>query len=137
MKHIEERIVRTFNIQITKALKNILIDYNVEMYSGEDANDSFSCWNITNWIETRNGFLDANWNVITEELEDYGKDVHLSCVYCELDETFMDLSDFIKFCYDSPRGTEYCFEWTDWPDESRFGSKRLQDIRNKKLDLIL
>lgn len=142
MKHIEERIVKTFDIVITQQMKQILEDNNIDIYGGEYDNDKFSCWGLSNFLEPGSGWLSDNFEVITDEydtngndsfLEEYGMDAEKCCVYCPHDNSWMDLGEFIKFCYDTKRGIEYCFEWKVIDNKNPLYSTRLQVIRDIKI----
>jgi hypothetical protein len=146
MKQIQERIVRTFDIVITNEMKQILEDNNV-VINGEYDNDKFSCWGISNFLEPGSGWLSDDFEVITDEydtngndsfIDEYGIDAEKCCVYCPLDNSWMDLGEFIKFCYDVPKGVEYCFEWTllsyeKHLDKNPLSATRLQVIRDRKI----
>jgi hypothetical protein len=139
MKQTEERIVKTFDIVITEKMRQILLDNNIDIEGGQYNNNNFSCWGISNFLEPGVGWLSDEFEVIIDEydtngndtfVEEYGIDAERCCVYCPLDNSWMDLGEFIKFCYDSPRGVEYCFEWVVNKDMIE---KRKQVVRDRKI----
>jgi len=141
MKHTEERIVRTFEIVITNEMKRILEDNNIDIIGGEYNNDNFSCWGVMNFLEPGCGWLSDDFEVIVDDyddkgsdtfIEEYGVDAEKCCVYCPLDNSWLDLGEFIKFCYDVPKGVEYCFEWAVKPGWEMI-EKRKQVVRDRKI----
>jgi len=141
MKQTNERIVRTFEIVITNEMKKILEDNNIEIDGGEYNNNNFSCWGVSNFLEPGVGWLSDDFDVITDEydsngndtfVEEYGIDAEKCCVYCPLDNSWLDLGEFIKFCYDTPKGVEYCFEWRLLQYET-YANERTLIVRDRKI----
>lgn len=139
MKQTNERIVRTFEIVITNEMKKILEDNNIDIVGGEYDTNHFSCWGVSNFLEPGCGWLSDDFEVIIDEyddkgsdpfIEEYGIDAEKCCVYCPLDNSWLDLGEFIKFCYDVPKGVEYCFEWVVNKDMI---DKRKQIVRDRKI----
>ena len=144
MIHTEETLVRRFDIFITEEMKKMLEDNNIPIYGGEYENNNFHCWDIMNYLEPGVGWLDDDFNIDVEEydtngndsfIDEYGMDAEKCCVHCPQDNTWLDLGEFIKFCYDGHRGIEYCFDWKIM-DKNIFG-KRLQVVRDRKLTELI